>query len=219
MGKAKLMFFYGLLNFIGVLTAIFFLPQIGVFKFDLSLKVTEVVDKWYNIFIPSIELLACVIILLLEMSENGTKKHKYRYLMTFVASTLANCYTWTIISMQTKFYGVGDTITIPWVLLFLFIIAGIMFASGYHQYAKETLSGKFYSFSWIMQSPLAWKKTHKVAGWINVLGGVVLVVSAILYECIIPNTAFIILVTIIIVLLTYIIPLIYSRFVAKKYSN
>lgn len=219
MGKAKLMFFYGFLNFIGVLIAIFFLPQIGVFKFNSSFVVTQVVDKWYSIFIPTIELITCVIILLLEMSENGTRVHKYRYLMTFVASTIANCYTWCIICIQSKGYALGDKILMPWVLLFLFVIAGIMFASGYHQYSKETLSGKFYSFSWIMHSPLAWKLTHKVAGRINVLGGFILMVSAVLYECVIPNTAFIILITIIIVMLTYLVPLIYSRFIAKKYNN
>jgi len=219
MGKAKLIFGYSVVNVIAVLVALFMLPDMGAFKFSGALIVTEVVSKWYSLFIPIVAVIASGVIMLVEISENGLQGHKYRYLITFVASFLASCYTWVMLAIQTQGVSVGDKLSFPWAIVVLIPISAVLFASGYHQYTKKTLSGKFYSFSWLALSPIAWRKTHKLASFVNFLFGAYLLVVAILNECVIHNNVFVIVSTIISLLCVYFIPMLYSKIISSKYNN
>ena len=219
MGKAKLIFSYSVINVIAVLVVLFMLPEMGAFKFSGALIVTEVVSKWYSLFIPIVAVIASGIIMMVEISENGEQGHKYRYLITFVASFLASCYTWCMIAIQTQGVSIGDKLTFPWSIAILVPISAILFASGYHQYTKKTLSGKFYSFSWLSLSPIAWKKTHKLASFVNFIFGIYLIIVAIINDCFIHNNSFVIISTIISLLCVYFIPMLYSKIVSSKYKN
>lgn len=181
MNRGRLLFVLSLMNFFAVLVCIFFLPQMVAFRFDSSFVVDQVVDRWFNIIMPSAQLLACAIILIIDIKTYGIPHH-YRYIVTYIAVSIAMLYTWIMIVIQFGNYSVGDQLVMPLSTIILVCIGLFMIAYTYYQMGKRFNSFSIFNFSWVRKFPIVWKKTHTSAGVTGTIAGLLIITCGILND-------------------------------------
>ena len=184
MNRSKLLFGFSLINLIAVFVCIMFLPHLVVYQFDANFCVSEFVNRWYNIIIPALQVIACMVIMIIDIGESGQIKHLYRYIVTYVAVSVATLYTWIMLAIQFQGLNLGQKIIAPISVLILVPIALFMVVYGYYQSAKEFGTRSIFGFKFVKANPIVWRKTHKVAGFLSSLSGMIVIILAILNETI-----------------------------------
>ena len=80
---SRSIFIFSILNLIGVISFICFLPENVIFGFTGNLYASEFIGKWYNLMIPVIQVIITLIIFLVDIFNPNP--HRYRYLTSWVA--------------------------------------------------------------------------------------------------------------------------------------
>lgn len=181
MNRGRLLFIFSLFNFLAVFVCIFFLPQVVAFRFNSALLVDEVVNKWSNIIMPLFQLIACMIILIIDLKTAGIMHH-YRYIVTYIAISIAMLYTWIMIVIQFGNYQVGDKISVPISTIVLMCVGLFMIAYTYYQISKKFNTFSIFNFSWVRKMPIVWMKTHASAGISGCISGLLIMSCGILND-------------------------------------
>lgn len=187
MKKSRLLTLFTLTNFLAILFFIIYvLPETVVFRFSLTdMKAVGFVGKWYNIIMPSLAVITCIVILLIDIREDGTKKHVFRYIISYLAICVCFFFTWVMMGIQVHLTHVTDnSITIPWTIIILLPIAYFMFINGVAERSREHGESSIFGFAWVKSNLIVWQKTHKVAGVLSILVAISLCVIAVLNETI-----------------------------------
>jgi len=184
MYRSRLLFSFSVINLIAVFVCIMLLPQFVAFKFDSNFIISELITRWYNIVIPALQVIACMIIMVIDFKENGEIAHIYRYIITYVAISVATYYTWIMLAIQFENLSIGDKVVLPISVLILVPIALFMVVYGYYQSAKKYNTKSIFGFKFVKENPIVWKKTHKVGGILSVISGMTIIVLSILNETI-----------------------------------
>lgn len=181
MNRGRLLFLLSFINFIAVFVCIFFLPQIVVFRFDSEFLVSEVVNKWLNIILPTFQLIACLIILIIDIKTAGIRHH-YRYIVEYIAVSIAMLYTWIMIVIQFGDYKLGDKVAFPLSTIILVFLGLFMVAYTYYQMSKKMNSFSIFNFSWVRKKLIVWKKTHFSAGVTGAIAGLLIMACGIVND-------------------------------------
>lgn len=181
MNRGRLLFLLSFINFIAVFVCIFFLPQAVVFRFDSDFLVSEVVSKWLNIIMPSFQLIACLIILIIDL-KTANIRHHYRYIVEYIAVSIAMIYTWIMIVIQFGNYKLGDKVALPLCTIILVIVGLFMMAYTYYQMSKKMNSFSIFNFSWVRKKLIVWKKTHFSAGVNGIIAGLLIMICGIVND-------------------------------------
>ena len=184
MNRSKLLFMFSLINLIAVFVCTLMLPNAVAFRFDSNFIISELISRWYNIIIPVLQLIACMVIMIIDFKENGEIYHLYRYIITYVAVSIATFYTWIMLAIQFENLSIGDKVIAPISMLILAPIALFMVAYGYYQSAKKYGTNSIFGFKFVKANPIVWRKTHKVAGFLSSFSGMIVIILAILNETI-----------------------------------
>ena len=184
MKKSTLLTLFSIVNLICVIIINLYLPDMVVFNINAKFQITEYVGKWYNIIMPILAIISCGIIMLIDIKEDGTKKHVYRYLIAFVAVAVCVYYSWVLIGVQYIGGKIGDSITAPWTIIILFPIALFMLANGVSLRDRVFRDASLFKMDMTCNNPMVWKKTHVKAGRMSIFTGLVLCVLAVLNEII-----------------------------------
>lgn len=185
MYRSRLLFGFSVINLIAVFVCIMLLPPMVAFKFDSNFIVSEIITRWYNIIIPALQVIACMVIMIIDFKEDGAIPHLYRYIITYVAVSIATYYTWIMLDIQFENLSIGDQVIAPMSVLILVPIALFMVAYGYYQCTKKYGAKSIFAFKFVKENPIVWKKVHKVAGFLSSLSGMIIIVLAILNDTII----------------------------------
>lgn len=221
MKKSRLLTLFTIANFISTLCFIIFvLPDVVVFRFNIDMVASEFVGKWYNIILPSIATVACFIILLIDVREDGAKKHVFRYLIAYVAVSVCSYFTWAMMGIQVHLTHVtNNAITIPWTIIILFPIAYFMLANGAAEGDRQQGEASLFGFSWVKSNYIVWQKTHKLAGRMSILVGLSLFVMAVLNETIFHSDWMYCIAILVWLVVYFLFVLIYSKCIEGKYNR
>ena len=180
MKKSTLLTLFTMLNLIGVIVFNLYLPDMVVFNINAKFQITEFIGKWYNIILPILSIVACLIIMLIDVKEQGTKKHVYRYLIAYVAVSVCTYYTWVLLGVQYYGGAIGDVVTAPWTIIVLFPIALFMIANGVSLRYRMFRDASLFKMDMTSNHPIVWQKTHVQAGRMSIFTGLVFCVLAVL---------------------------------------
>ena len=195
------------------------MPSQVVFNFNAQFLITQLIGRWYDIILPTIAVIACFIILAVDVRENGNKKHVYRYLIAFVAVAVCSYFSWVLIGIQTAGGAVGDKITMPWTIVLMFPVAYFFLANGVSLRDRMFRESSLYGFSWVAENPLVWQKTHVFGGRMSIFTGLVLFVLAV-WNDIRLHTLWVYLIAFgVWLLFSFICVFIYSRKAYNTYSE
>ncbi|MBE5738326.1 MAG: SdpI family protein [Clostridiales bacterium] len=221
MKKSRLLSLFTIANFVATLCFIIFvLPDVVVFRFTSDLVASEFIGKWYNIILPSLATIACFIILIIDVREDGAKKHVFRYLIAYVAVAVCSYFTWAMMGIQVHLTHVtNNAITIPWTIIILFPIAYFMLANGAALGDKSDSEFSLFGFKWVKSNYIVWQKTHKFAGRMSILVGLCLLVMAVLNETIYHTDWMYGIAMLAWFVLYYLFVLIYSKCIEGKYNR
>jgi len=219
MKKSSLLTWFTVFNFIGILAMVLFcLPSSVVFNINAKFEITEYITKWYNIVLPVLAIIACIIILGIDIKEQGNIRHVYRYLIAYVAVAVCSYYSWVLIGIQHFGGAIGDKITAPWTMIILFPIAYFMLANGVSLYDRMYKDKSLFKMDMTEANPMVWQKTHAMAGRMSIFTGLTLFVLAVLNEFI-WHTLWIYLVAFLVwFVFGFIFILIYTRIIAREYE-
>ncbi len=220
MKKSRLLTLFTIANFAATLCfIIFLLPETVVFRITGGIA-TDFVGKWYNIILPSLATIACFIILLIDVREDGAKKHVFRYLIAYMSVAVCSYFTWVMMGIQLHYTHVnGGIITIPWTIIILFPIAYFMLATGAAAGDREMGEGSIFGFSWVKNNYVVWRKTHSFAGGMGIFVGLLLFVLAVLNEAIWHTDWTYAIAIGLWVVIFYFITFLYSRSMYRRYGN
>lgn len=222
MKKSRLLTLFTLFNFLVVtIFIIYALPQSVCFKFNLTtMTATDFVGKWYNIIFPSLAIITCIVILIIDIKEDGTKQHTYRYLITFVAVCFCFYFTWSMMGIQIHLtHTGGDKITIPWSIITLFPIAYFMIANGVMEVERPFRESSIFGFNWVKSNLIVWTKTHRVGGKSSILVGFVIHALAVLNETVLHNEGVYVVVLALWFFVYFLFTLAYSKIIEGKYNK
>lgn len=218
MKKSRLLYLFSLLNFVAIFIFILFLPSNVIFKLNSDLTVLSYVGRWYNIILPSLQMIACFVILLIDMKERGKIAHRYRYLITYIAISIATYFSWIMLILQYKNIEIEGKVSLPVTTIILLFLSLVFFVFGYYEYNKEISQFSIFGFNSVKSNPLVWRKTHKFAGIMTSIIGIIFIVLAILNDLIFnSNWIYIIALTIWIVLYL-LFTMIYTSIIAKRFK-
>ena len=220
MKKSRLLTLFTIANFVATLCFIIFvLPDIVVFRF-IAMQATEFVGKWYNIILPSIATIACFTILIIDVREDGSKKHVFRYLIAYVAVSVCSYFTWAMMGIQIHLTHVtNNAITIPWTIIILFPIAYFMLANGAAEGDRKENEASIFKFSWVKSNYIVWQKTHSFAGKMSIFVGLILFVLAVLNETIYHTDWMYAIAMAVWFVFYFLFVVIYSRCIQGKYNR
>lgn len=222
MKKSKLLTLFTLFNFLVVMIFIIYaLPETVCFKFNLTtMTATNYVGKWYNIIFPSLAVITCLVILIIDIREDGSKKHVFRYLITFVAVCVCFYFSWCMMGIQIHLtHTGGDEITIPWSIITLFPIAYFLIANGVMEIERPYRESSIFAFSWVKSNVIVWTKTHKVGGKASIFVGFVIHALAILNETILHSEGVYVIAVALILFVYFLFTLAYSKIIEGKYNK
>jgi len=181
----------------------------------LSANVTELVNKWYDIIIPICQVIACGILMFLDARDDGTIKHVYRYLVYYVAISIATFYTWFMIVMQFGQFAIGDKLTIPVTMLILAPIGLFMIAYGYYQSSKPYGSVSIFGYAWVKDNSTSWERTHRVAGVLSSITGLIILAIAIINDIVFKADLAYLMAVIVWIVIYYLLTLLISFVTAR----
>jgi len=219
MYRSRLMVIFSLINFIAVFVCICLLPSNVAFQFDSNFIITTTISKWCDIIIPFLQLLSCIIIVMIDFKEDNKIPHIYRYIITYVAISIATYYTWIMLAIQFENLQIGDMIIAPISILILVPIALFMMAYGYAQSAKKFNTSSIFGLKFVKEHPVLWQKTHKLAGFMSSFCGMVIIILAILNETIFKTNWIYLIAFIVWFVLYYLVTLIYAYRESKFYQK
>lgn len=218
MKKSTLLTLFTVVNLICIIIATIFLPELVVFNFNAKFQITEYIGKWYNIILPILSIISCGIIMIIDIKEQGTKKHVYRYLIAYVAVAVCSFYSWVLIGVQNTGGAIGDTMTAPWTIIILFPVAYFMLANGVSLRDRVFRDTSLFKMNITMANPMVWQKTHAMAGRMSILVGLALFVLAVLNE-LIWHTLWIYLIAFAVwFVFAFIYILFYAKIVSRDYE-
>ena len=181
MKRSRLLFLFSLINLIAVFVCIFYLPQNVVLKFNSNFVVSEMVSRWYDIVLPSLQLIACIIIIVIDLKTSQVP-HFYRYIVAYIAISMATFYTWIMIVIQFQNCVIGDKLRLPLTSLILIPIALFIMIYSHYQSSKAFKSFSIFGFGWVKRSPLVWNKTHQIVGINGAITSILLIICAVLND-------------------------------------
>lgn len=182
MNRGRLLFVLSFFNLLAVFVCIFYLPQMVAFRFNSEFVVDQVVSRWSNIIMPAFQLIACIIILIIDIKTTGIRHH-YRYIVAYIAISIAMLYTWIMIVIQFDNYGVGDKIEYMPLSTIIPMCFGLLFmAYTYYQTGKKFNSFSIFNFSWVRKMPIVWLKTHNFAGKVGAFSGILIMACGIVND-------------------------------------
>lgn len=220
MNRSKLLFSFSFINFVAVFICIFFLNNQVAIKFDYNLEVLELFSRWFSIILPSLQLISCLIILIIDLKEQWKVEHHYRYIVAYIAIAVATFYTWIMIAIQFGNYSVGDTIKLPVTSLIIIPIAMIMLVYTYYQGYRKFRSKSIFAFKWVKNSPVAWKKTHFGASVNGMICSILMICTAVINDVKFNGSSWAYLVAFgLFIVIYYIFSLINSIMVSRAYNN
>lgn len=162
MNKSRLLFLLSFVNVIAVFVCICYLPDVVAYRFNSAFLIDEMASKWWNIILPVLQLISCIILIVIDVKTLDIK-HFYRYIVMYVAIDIAMFYTWLMIVIQFGNYQIGDKLTLP-VSTMVFVAFGLfMMAYAFYQGGKAYRSFSIFSFSWTRKNPIVWSKTLNCA--------------------------------------------------------
>ena len=100
MNRSKLLFSFSLINFVAVLICVLLMPSQVVIKFNSDMIVTDLFSRWFSIIIPTLQVVSCFVILFIDQKEQWKVPHHYRYIVAYIAISLATLYSWIMITIQ-----------------------------------------------------------------------------------------------------------------------
>lgn len=222
MKKSRLLTLFTLFNFFVIMIFIIYaLPQSVCFKFSLTdMVATDFVGKWYNIIMPSLALITCLIILIIDIREDGAKKHTYRYLITFIAVCFCFYFTWIMMGIQIHLtHKSTNELTLPLSIIILFPLAYFMIANGVMEIERPHGDTSIFGFNWVKSNVIVCTKTHKFGGRLSIVTGFVIHALAVLNETNLHSTWIYVIVVLIWVFMYFLSTLIYSKVIEKKYNK
>lgn len=222
MKKSRLLTLYTLFNFFVIMIFIICaLPQSVCFKFNLTdMVATDFVGKWYNIIMPSLALITCLIILIIDIREDGSKKHTFRYLITFVAVCVCFYFTWVMMGIQIHLtHKSTNEITLPWSIIILFPIAYFMIANGVMEIERPHGEASVFSFSWVKSNVIVWSKTHKLGGKLSIVTGFIIHALAVLNETNFHSGWVYVVAVLLWFVMYFMITYFYSKSLDRKYNK
>lgn len=181
MKRAGLLFLFSFINLIAVFICIFLLPEYVVLKFNSNFVVSEMISRWYDIVLPSLQLIACIIILIIDIKTSATP-HFYRYIVAYIAISMATFYTWIMIVIQFQNCNLGDKLRLPLTSLVLIPIALFIMIYSHYQGSKSFGSFSIFGFKWVKRSPVVWNKTHQIVGVNGAITSILLIVCGIVND-------------------------------------
>lgn len=182
MNRSRLLFIFSLFNLVAVFVCVFFLANNVVFKFNAYFQVTDFASRWVNIILPILQVVSCMIIMIVDIRENGSIPHIYRYIVAYIAVSVATFYTWIMIVIQFGNYSIGDKIVFPITSLILIPIALAILVYTYYQSTKPYKTFSIFGYAWVRNSPIAWQKTHTSAGRNGMLSSILIIVCAVVND-------------------------------------
>ena len=220
MNRSRLLFSFSLINIVAVFICIFFLNSQVAIKFDYNLQVMELFSRWFSIILPSLQLISCLIILIIDLKEQWKVEHRYRYIVAYIAIVVATFYTWTMIAIQFGNYSMGDTIKLPVTCLILIPIAMFMLVYTYYQGFRKFQSKSIFGFKWVKNSPVAWKKTHFGASVNGMICSILMICTAVVNDVKFESSNWAYLVAFgLFVVVYYLFSLLHSIIVSKGYNG
>lgn len=218
MNRSRLLFSFSLINFIAVFICIFFLNDIVVFKFNAYFQVDQLVSRWYDIILPALQLIAVIIIMTIDIREAGSIPHVYRYIVAYIAISVATFYTWIMIAIQFGNYEIGQTIKLPLTSVILIPIALFVLIYSYYQGTKPYKSFSMFGFSWVRDNPVVWQKTHYHAGRLGMISAMMLIILAIVNDIVYKSNWAYFIAFLILFMVYYFFTVIYSLAVKDRYN-
>ena len=219
MFRSRLLLIFSMINLIAVFICTLLLPYDVAFKFDSMFVLTHLISRWYNIIIPVLQVVSCGIIMSIDFKEQGKIPHIYRYIITYVAVSIATYYSWIMIAIQFENLAIGDTVIAPISALILVPIALFMVAYGYYQSAKSFNTKSIFAYKFVKSNPIVWRKTHKTAGILSVVSGMLIIVLAILNEIIFKTNWIYLIAVIIWIVVYYLFTFIYAYKESRIYCK
>ena len=171
---------FSILNLIGVIAFIYFLPETVIFGFTGSLYASEFIGKWYNLMIPVIQVIITLIIFLVDIFNPNP--HRYRYLTSWVAVSFTTYIVWVMLFLQYENFELGVKLTWPWTVIILFPFALFMLAEGFYTINKAIDDFSIFGLKWVRNNANVWKNTHRTAGKSLILVSILFIVISILNE-------------------------------------
>ena len=180
MKTSRSIFIFTIINLICTIVFINFLPERVIFGLTGNLYASEYIGKWYNLIIPVVQLIAALAIFLIDIF--APKYHKYRYLTAWVAISFTTYLLWILMFLQYENSLLGVKLIWPWTIIILFPIGLFLLAEGYYTINKSMDDFSIYGFSFVKNSSLVWKKTHRVAGVSLIIFSLVMITLSVLNE-------------------------------------
>lgn len=218
MNRSRLLFSFSLINLISVFVCIFFLNDIVVFKFNAYFQVDQLVSRWYDIILPILQLIAVSIIMSIDIREAGSIPHVYRYIVAYIAISVATFYTWIMIAIQFGNYAIGETIKLPLTSVILIPIALVVLIYSYYQGTKPYNSFSIFGYSWVKNNPVVWQKTHFHAGRLGMISAMGLIILAIVNDIVYKSTWAYVIAFLILVVVYYLFTVLYSLSISRHYN-
>lgn len=197
---SRSMFLFSLLNLIGTIIFICFLPTTVIFGITGNFYASEIINRWYNIIIPIVQVGATLTIYLIDVIR--PKEHRYRYLTAWVAISFTTFVAWVLMFLQYHNFEIGVKLDWPWTIIILFPFALFMLAEGYYTTNKGMDDFSIFGYKWVRASSLVWKRTHEVAGMTMRITAISWIAIAIINE-LIWHTWWILLVAVLIWVIVY----------------
>ena len=217
MRTSRSIFLFTLLNLIGAIVFICFLPDNVIFGITGNLHASEFINKWYNLMIPITQVICTFVIMLVDVFR--PKTHKFRYLISWVAIAFTTYLMWVLMFLQYENFNLGVKLVWPWTVIILFPFGLFMLAEGYYTLNKDMEDFSIFGFRWVRASALVWKRTHIIAGRSLIVTAISWIVLAILNE-ILWHTAWIYLVVVLIWgIAYYFFTLISARNFGKRFGT
>jgi len=218
MKTSRLIFLFTVINLIGAIVFIAYLPENVIFGLTGNLHASEYIGKWYNLIIPIAQVISTFIIFLVDIIHRD-QVHKYRYLTAWVAVAFTTFLMWTLMFLQYENFEIGVSLNWPWTIMIFFPVALFLLAEGLYEYNKSMEDFSIFGMKWVRNSKIVWKKTHKVAGITSYLVSIILFSLAIINE-LVWHTYWIYLVAVLVWLfIYYLFTLLYAHCTAKNYGE
>lgn len=191
MKNAIRFFLFGMINFIGMMIYLFFLPDMTFSSVNLQMEIEGISSKWFSL----IDILLPLIILfiyffetfyLLRREKMRGKPFQNRTVLewsTMLIYLFTSIVAWLKMILQKEQYvGVGDTISIPVFYIVSAIIGSIFIIVGRLFLRAERGECLGIRLPFFTKDHSIWRRTNYLAGIFLFFSGILLIVGAILYE-------------------------------------
>ncbi len=196
----------GVLCLLGVIPgAVFYgkLPEKLPYHWDINNQPDSFAPKWLVIFLLPVLMSLFHLIICVISNKSGEEKKMPEQMRTFVRIIIPMITivleTITVLYAMEAFKNIG--VVVICLLAFIFIVMG--------NYLPKTRPNGIFGIRlpWTMKNEIVWNKTHRLAGWLMVLVGILIIPLAIgeFYVA-----------TIIVLVATILAPVVYSGVLYKK---